>query len=62
MLFQIADDLADGDYPCPDRPALCAAAEQSRRSAAAALRTVFESDALAALRSLPDLILSPSHA
>jgi geranylgeranyl pyrophosphate synthase len=62
LLFQIADDLADGDCPCADRDALAAAADEARRSAAADLDGLPESDALAALRSLPDLILSPSRA
>jgi octaprenyl-diphosphate synthase len=60
LLFQIADDLADGDAACTDAAALGTCAEDSRRAAAAAMDCLPDSDAAAVLRSLPDRILSPS--
>ena len=61
LLFQIADDLADGDAACADRFGLGSCADDCRREAAAAVDLLAESDAAAVLRSLPDRILSPSR-
>ena len=61
LLFQVADALVDGDAACEDSAALGACADDSRRAADAAVRTLPESDAAAVLRSLPDRILSPSR-
>ncbi len=60
LLFQIADDLVDGDCACPDRSALSARAEQCRVSAEASLEVLPPSEAVATLRALPGRILSPS--
>jgi hypothetical protein len=60
LLFQIADDLADGDCPCSDRSALVLNAEDCRGSAAVFLEGLPENDALAMLRGLPAHIFSPS--
>jgi octaprenyl-diphosphate synthase len=62
LLFQIADDLADGDAACEDRAALAGAAEEHRRRTAAALAGFPHGDALDTLRALPERILSPSRA
>ena len=59
LLFQIADDLSDGDCACADRSALAASADTCRRSTATFLDALPDTDALAVLRSLPDRILSP---
>ncbi len=62
LLFQIADDLADGDCPCTDRQALGASAESFRGLAARWLERLPETEALAVLRALPDRILTPARA
>jgi geranylgeranyl pyrophosphate synthase len=62
LLFQVADDLADGDGACDDRAALAAAAEEHRRRTAAALAGFPPGDALDTLRALPERILSPARA
>ena len=61
LLFQIADDLADGDCACADRSALAESADECRRSTATFLDALPDTDALMELRSLPDRILSPSR-
>jgi geranylgeranyl pyrophosphate synthase len=61
LLFQIADDLADGDAACADRAALGACADDCRHAAAAAMDSLPGDEATAILRSLPDRILSPSR-
>lgn len=62
LLFQIADDLADGDGACDDRAALEAAVDHHRRRAAVSLAGFPASTALDTLRGLPERILSPSRA
>ncbi len=62
LLFQIADDLADGDGACEDRAALAAAADEHRHRTAAALAWFPPGDALDTLRALPERILSPVRA
>ena len=60
LLFQIADDLADGDAAFPDRALLVIKAEGCRRSAESLLSTLPRNDASAALEGLAGHILSPS--
>ena len=62
LLFQIADDLTDGDGTCEDRAALEAAAEEHRRRTEATLAGFPHGDALDTLRELPGRILAPSRA
>ena len=60
LLFQIADDLADGDAPCADRSALASSADECRGATGRFLEELPDNEASAVLRSLPDRILSPS--
>jgi geranylgeranyl pyrophosphate synthase len=61
LLFQIADDLADGDCACADRSALAASADECRLSIGTFLEALPDTEARVALRSLPDCVLSPSR-
>jgi geranylgeranyl pyrophosphate synthase len=60
LLFQIADDLADGDVPPGESPALAARAEECRSSCERCLDGLPASAAATELRALPFRILSPS--
>ncbi len=59
LLFQIADDLADGDAAYADRSRLAQKAEEYRSSADAFLRGLPRNAAAAALAEIPGHILSP---
>jgi geranylgeranyl pyrophosphate synthase len=58
LLFQIADDLADGDGAFPDRDVLQAIASENAAAAALHLCGLADSEALSTLRELPAFILS----
>jgi hypothetical protein len=60
LLFQIADDLADGDAAFTDRPLLVIKAEECRRTAESLISVLPRNDASATLAVLPEHILSPS--
>ena len=60
LLFQIADDLADGDAAFTDRPLLVTKAEECRRAAESLISVLPRNDASATLAGLPEHILSPS--
>ena len=60
LLFQIADDLADGDAAFTDRPLLAMKADECRRSAESLLAALPRNDASVTLAGLPGHILSPS--
>ena len=59
LLFQIADDLADGDAAFSDRPLLEIKAEECRRTAESLLALLPRNDASLTLAGLPGHILSP---
>jgi geranylgeranyl pyrophosphate synthase len=59
LLFQIADDLADGDAPFTDRPLLSIKADECRQNAETFLSILPDNDAAATLRELPGHILAP---
>jgi octaprenyl-diphosphate synthase len=61
LLFQIADDLADGDAAYGDRARLEQKAEQCRSSAGAFLRHLPRNAATATLAEIPGHILSPTR-
>jgi len=61
LLFQIADDLADGDAAYADRARLAEKAEECRWSADAFLRCLPPNAATAALAEVPGHILAPSR-
>ena len=60
LLFQIADDLADGDAAFTDRQLLAIKADECRRAAEAFVSSLPRSDASSTLAGLPGHILSPS--
>ena len=60
LLFQIADDLADGDAAFTDRPLLAIKADECRRAAESLLTALPRNDASVMLAGLPGHILSPS--
>ncbi len=59
LLFQIADDLADGDAAFTDRKLLAMKADECRRTADSLLSVLPRSDASITLAELPGHILSP---
>jgi heptaprenyl diphosphate synthase len=59
LLFQIADDLADGDAAFTNRSLLAIKADECRRGAETHLSALPDNDATAALRELPGHILAP---
>jgi geranylgeranyl pyrophosphate synthase len=59
LLFQIADDLADGDAAFPNGALLAARADECRASAQSLLRELPGNAASATLAELPAHILSP---
>jgi hypothetical protein len=60
LLFQIADDLADGDAAFSNRPLLAMKADECRRTAEALLFALPRNEAWNMLSELPGHILSPS--
>jgi geranylgeranyl pyrophosphate synthase len=60
LLFQIADDLADGDAAFTNRPLLSIKADECRRNAESLLSVLPGNEASGTLRELPGHILSPS--
>jgi octaprenyl-diphosphate synthase len=60
LLFQIADDLADGDAAFANRALLAIKADECRRSANSFLSGLPGNDATAALLELPGHILAPT--
>ncbi len=61
LLFQIADDLADGDAAFTDRPRLAARAEECRRDTESFLSELPRNDASVTLADLPGhILLSPA--
>lgn len=60
LLFQIADDLADGDAAFTNRPLLAIKADESSRTAESLISVLPRNEASAALRELPGHILSPT--
>jgi octaprenyl-diphosphate synthase len=60
LLFQIADDLADGDAAFTDRPLLVMKAEECRRTAESLLSLLPRNEAAITLAELTGHILSPS--
>ncbi len=62
LLFQIADDLADGDATFPHRDLLVLKAEECRAEARAFLGVLPRNEASAMLAELPAHILSPARA
>lgn len=61
LLFQIADDLADGDAPFTDRSRLIQEAEACRARADAFLGGLPRNEATVTLAEISAHILSPSH-
>ncbi|MGA2380294.1 MAG: polyprenyl synthetase family protein [Spirochaetia bacterium] len=59
LLFQIADDLADGDAAFTNRPLLAMKADECSRTAESLISVLPRNEASAALRELPGHILSP---
>ncbi len=59
LLFQIADDLADGDAAFTDRRLLAIKADECRRAADSLLSALPRNDASVTLAGLPGHILSP---
>jgi octaprenyl-diphosphate synthase len=62
LLFQIADDLADGDAAFPHRSLMAAKADEYRAEACSLVRALPVNDASAMLAELPAHILSPARA
>ena len=60
LLFQIADDLADGDAAFENRALLVIKADECRRAAESLLSGLPGNGAAAALRELPGHILAPT--
>jgi geranylgeranyl pyrophosphate synthase len=60
LLFQIADDLADGDAAFTNRPLLAIKADECRRTAESLLAVLPRNEASGTLGELPGHILSPS--
>jgi octaprenyl-diphosphate synthase len=60
LLFQIADDLADGDAAFTDRPLLAIKADECRRTAESLLSALPRNDAVVTMAGLAGHILSPS--
>jgi octaprenyl-diphosphate synthase len=60
LLFQIADDLADGDAAFTDRPLLVIKSEECRRTAESLLSALPRNEASVTLAGLTGHILSPS--
>jgi octaprenyl-diphosphate synthase len=58
LLFQVADDLVDGDAPIEDRSLLADKAEDYRRTAEALLLALPRNDASRALAEMPYFILA----
>jgi len=61
LLFQVADDLADGDAPFTDRARLVATADEYRGEADTLLGRLPRNEATAALAEIPAHILSASR-
>lgn len=61
LLFQIADDLADGDAAFGERSRLTEKAEECREAAEGFLRGLPRSEATITLAEIPGHILSPSR-
>ncbi len=57
LLFQIADDLADGDGAFPERGVLEAVASEHAAAAELRLRGLADNEAISTLRALPAFIL-----
>ena len=61
LLFQIADDLADGDGAFPERDVLEAMASEFAGAASMRLRELGDNEAVSMLRALPSFILLRSR-
>ena len=58
LLFQVADDLVDGDGPLPEREVLESLASENARAAELRIPPGLDNEAAAMLRTLPAFILS----